>query len=1390
VYPRTGLRRLLSRLFVLSVFALVAIAAAGVIGGDARQAVVALLALALVMRVSGGGFTALAACLLLGEWASASAVALAIACGRLDLMVVLSRRRVDPAALSEAVAALPRPLHRRLRLRAGSGPITTWHAVDLARTENPQAWRPVLGEDPGPQGFDGPVVGHPAGGSCTQFFAEATSFAAEIAAVLKIDLDTQTLAAASSLIAPSIAHRWVQGSLWEAILRTSPGQLHDSFSAFCRRPAASGFVVRGERALALPPGFAAALSPEQLTALTRKQVVSTRFGYRLLYVRALGVVVADGVTALLRAPRRRRRSVSHERGSPGAQTVRAKHTRRRGGWAGRLKASWADLPPLLRTLWLLVRPALAIVAVAAAILIDHAAWWTAALAPLSVLAFRGLRTPIPALVSALAIAALAPVTGALLTVRVLLGEGVILVAGGAGGRGRRSRGALKFERARRRLVGVDEALSHEEARSRLEAVVTQPVIDHEDALLAANARALVAWSQGRPALMARSLFVAAKGGLTGHWEGQTGPADFAGEFRRLFIRERTVPPVVRLVFVLVALGATAVVVGPVPTSVAAHGKLAFLPAEVAALALTLPASRPRPAVPTSVVIAVAVWLLLPKDAVEIVAIAASCAIATGLLRERLARTTLEGRGEEPWAPLPKIPRRARRVWEAAEHAAGDDRVSLAIEMLDELARREAPSRPALAAECHARIALWQLDRGALGEAARQLDMIATEDAEIATSPMSAAGNYAVGMLSSHLGDELAARESVQLALRQAAGRQALSRRIALSLAELHARCGDAESALRVLHEHPLPTMGSAGIAMVIDREVVAASALARGGDGASALVRIEEVTRVGFSSGTDLWGASRRAESNIASAEARAHLLAGRLRLQAGEPSSALAPLDTAIRLLSSDSDAHLRASAQVLYGRALSFERRYEEAVEAVRTALATLESRREQVTTRERRTALIVAGDDAYEQALATFEQADRAGHPQAGLHGFALLESLRRSAISSMLRKPREEFRTEVNAALRKLDFGVFEDTEPAQVKARLDELISTPFANAFLPMPVDPANLQRIARRYGHVLAFYVAPAKGATWRGWMTPSGDAHIRQVHVDTKEHVLARLRSASGFAEAEIHGPWEDCGSVWRDLGDSLLPEQLRRLISLADANRPVSLLVVPDGYLAGIPWGALDLGGAPLLTRALVQVVPTVDLVGATAPRKQAANANVLAFGTPVALRQLEHHLPVHASSGRRDFVSALDRRSFGGAYIGTHGESTGLDQRVQFGDGSWLSAAGALMHPWPNWVIFAACVVGRIDPQAGGEPLGLPISCMLGGSSSVIAAVVRITGADADELTPARTNLFVDVARNLADDAAAASALRRAQLDYLARDRDLASVGDGLGVVCISTQAPAL
>jgi CHAT domain-containing protein len=145
-------------------------------------------------------------------------------------------------------------------------------------------------------------------------------------------------------------------------------------------------------------------------------------------------------------------------------------------------------------------------------------------------------------------------------------------------------------------------------------------------------------------------------------------------------------------------------------------------------------------------------------------------------------------------------------------------------------------------------------------------------------------------------------------------------------------------------------------------------------------------------------------------------------------------------------------------------------------------------------------------------------------------------------------------------------------------------------------------------------------------------------------------------------------------------------------------------------------------------------------------------------------------------RADVEVLLADGSLAGSYFSTHGDNAGLHQSIELADGGRISAASALTLRWPNWIVFASCIVGELTIQAGMEATGLVTSCLLGGASSVVAGVIEVEARTADALCTSA------VAR-LMNDRHPAVALREAQLAFLGRRR-LASPHRWAGYVCIS------
>src|SRR6185369_6352488 len=127
---------------------------------------------------------------------------------------------------------------------------------------------------------------------------------------------------------------------------------------------------------------------------------------------------------------------------------------------------------------------------------------------------------------------------------------------------------------------------------------------------------------------------------------------------------------------------------------------------------------------------------------------------------------------------------------------------------------------------------------------------------------------------------------------------------------------------------------------------------------------------------------------------------------------------------------------------------------------------------------------------------------------------------------------------------------------------------------------------------------------------------------------------------------------------------------------------------------------------------------------------------------------------------------------------HGTGTGLEQSFHFSDGGALSAAAALRLRWPRWLVFASCLVARVEQQPGHEPFGLVVACMLGGCQSVIGGVIEV------ERT-ATQRIAGEVTIALAGSADPAAALRTSQRRFLREWGSAAFIDQWAGLICIST-----
>lgn len=519
--------------------------------------------------------------------------------------------------------------------------------------------------------------------------------------------------------------------------------------------------------------------------------------------------------------------------------------------------------------------------------------------------------------------------------------------------------------------------------------------------------------------------------------------------------------------------------------------------------------------------------------------------------------------------------------------------------------------------------------------------------------------------------------------------------------------------------------------------------------------------------------------------QSRGYLELGRLQLDDGDHRAAAASLRRAVTGFATPSTAVEQAVARTLLGVATSALAPHR-ALPEMTTGLRALEDRRGTLAAGSHRSALIVRHAHVYEQVFAAARRLQDGG-VAAGRLAAEVIESLRRGSLASMLRSGSQELGPAVlrlRGELAALEDR--EDIEPVELRRVRRELatqLSALFATAYVPEPVRD---QDLGARTGtaHVLAYHLHEVSADRVRGhvvWTPGRGEPVLAAVEIDDAD--LLDLVGAPGSAErrAGLMARRQDAEQVdlWRRLGAALLPDTLRSLLTALPDGAAERIVVVPHGPLAALPWAALRLAdGQPLLTVAEVQVVPSLGFLrGAGDRARAAAGGTVLVHlaepGSTAEARALRE-LDGRRVDDRAAFLDGLADRP-AGAYIAAHGDEEGLSQAVTFRHGGDLSASTALGREWPAWVVFASCLVGRIDFTLGEEPLGLPVSCVLGGADTVIGGVVEVGYAAG--VQAARTAVRLRRGEH------PAAALRAEQLRLLDRYAD-APPTVWAGLVCIT------
>ena len=1021
------------------------------------------------------------------------------------------------------------------------------------------------------------------------------------------------------------------------------------------------------------------------------------------------------------------------------------------------------------------RPALAVAACAAILASGDAPPWLAAIAVAAVVCVRSARSPWP---SALVAAATAPISvpaAALLGCRVLVGEGVLWYLGRGHGRGLavRAVGLARVATARldaaRRIAGAPFR-ELEDARAGFEAARAGE--DEDELYEAAGLYALAAWAHRRWRELFALLRSVVRGFLRGQWSGPGVDREMLG----LLVGEELLTVLARWGSLALAALVGFLVGGGVDAPLLGAGFGGRCAAALATLLIAMPLTRRQVGVFGAVLGAAVAWLLTGGQFWKVAAIAIAAGVAVHALRPQVEGFNLAGRSRWNRWPAPRgTPWRLRWQWRTASKAVAEGNERIGVDMFEQVARDGKATRQLFAAAL-GRAALLEVDLGRLQSAAAHLDEISAGDEELRGSAA-----VATGMLALALGELDRAIDLLRRALGGLGRFSPLAPRATLALCDALARRGEPDEALELIAELRARPFAMRGLAAMLETQATIVGALLRRGEEDAAASLLADLGNLQDDEADLPLPPGAEPRRRLQRANAQLLLLRGRLALEA-HPSKGVADLERAAGMAATAGDEALTASAEALLGVALARSGRAALGLPAIAKGVEALEARRVQLRAARRRGALVVAAEDVYSWALRGLCSAQGAGREEAGTIGARLIESLRQSALAETLRAGRLPIDEETRDLIERIQHGEDDgDGEVERLRALLSDQVSARFAEAYLPRTVDAERLREAARGHRHhVLSFYVPPGGLPGWRAWIAPGGEMRVDEVERGGEGELLAELAVEGGLRPERLHEPLGDAAADWEHLAEQLLPDGLRERLERAGPQRPERVLVVPDGPLALVPWAALRVGGRPLVESAVLRTAPALELAGmADAPVAAERVVAHLVDGDGAELDPLCARDGLEVVSSREKFLGALRSRLFDGAYMASHGDELGLRQRIDFGDGSTLSAATALGFAWPSWAVFAACLVGRVEQAAGHEPLGLAISCMLRGADTVVASVVELTDDGAlacGELSAA-----------LSAGSDPAAALREAQRARL-KSRTLTTVADGLGLVCISTAAP--
>lgn len=1280
-------------------------------------------------------------------------------------------RHVDADELKKLIDRVPRPLLEQLSRHSHGGVVDT-RAIMEAAGESLPGWPALTDRDNEIEAFDGPVIDSHRG-RFTQYFAESVGLALVASDNRNRPLGIARLATAATQIPLSFAERFYQRHGFDPD-EAGDGSGIDFFGEsreFLRARGGLDLMRRFENGVIAENGV---LSEESAEFLSRRSP---------LELRAIDITfkAAGLIWLVVSAPYELAKWLVGKTKAFGGNrdAKKAARTARKAAAQGESEASTRsgpDWPLLARALWFAVKPGLALGAIAAACLTGDFLWYNMVLVAI-VASWRPFRRPYLAAIPAVALWPLSPVASGILLARILVVYAVLWILGAGNSPGGRISAGVQRVVARRRerltRIAQLKSLELDEAREAFRLNLLDEEAEHDEPALTWIASAI---AEARPVETIRACRVVVRGAISGRWSDSQMHKDVGAEMMRLeLIEEFLGEGVAKFIGPALAAIAAGVVTGPLEGRLAPGVGFDWLISGLLAFLIALPIARRIPSYFSAALWCFVAYLVVGIDFWKL----SACALAGGLLsvslREYFERLLVRGRKRWRSWPVPRSARPEYRMrWRAANTASLEGRPALAAQILLDLAEmaggsRHRPNRE-LASTAVGAAALLEIDRGNL----RAAELAVLELDRIGESS-SAVSELVRGSVDLEFGQFEESSARLRRVVEEVDARSPIARQAVFALARAEAASGRPEQALTTLTDLPVQGFALRGLAAMIEEEIAIARAVASLGDLADARRRLDDLD--GWID-SDVLPAVPDQRKRMLTIEAERKLLSAELALRAGKSGDALGHLDVIDSSIRDElDDRGVDARVDLLGGVARSDPA-------LIKRGIQVLELRRRQVRGGDRRASMVASGDILYTLALDALAQLQRVADGPAGQVAAGIVESLRRSAILEMIRSGAAMD----DARLMNLGAAIESGSESAEDSEMLQQELRKAFSDtaaaAYLPDEEFEVGVSRIFRDC-HMLTYYVSPGGERAWRVWTAPDGKTRIDAVDLGEElERRLASAASGYGFADDLIHRPRYEDAEEWESWARVLLPKKLYERLSECSEDRPESLLIVPDGPLSLVPWAALHIAGEPIIKRAALQLAPAMELLGTGREQKGGTVGAVLAHADaegPEATALAEVADVVLAST-RAEFVSRLDARGLEGAYVAAHGRENGFRQNIEFEDGSELSAAAALTHSWPSWVMFASCLVGRIENSAGREPLGIAVSCMLGGAQSVVASVLEITDDGATKVCPV-------VAASLAAGEHPALALRRAQLDYLARDTmELATPASCLGLVCISTLPP--